>query len=132
MPAGYAAWCQAALRHVDVAAFISESCFAEHRADRKEGAVGRGVQHGPEAALPVSAGFAESLGASVGIILNKNIAGHRALEWMSDVVDEEVVAIAPATHIEVLKRVEVVFPKAFVPHEMARIAVVGKPGRRRP
>jgi len=46
---------------------------------------------------------------------------------MSDVVDEEVVTVAPARHLEVLKRVEVVFPEGFVPKKMARIAVVGKP-----
>jgi len=62
----------------------------------------------------------------VGIILNKNIAGHRALEWMSDVVDEEIVAVAPTAHIKMLKRVDVIFPKRFVPQEMARVTVVSK------
>ena len=46
---------------------------------------------------------------------------------MSDVVDEEVVSVSPTAHIKVLKRVRVISPERFVPKEMARVAVVGKP-----
>ncbi len=125
--AGYGARRESAFRHVAVATFISESRFAQHRSSLKVGAVCRGVQHRPESAFPVSAGFTESLGASVWVVLNKNIAGHRAFERMADVVDEKVVAVTPPVHVKMLKRVEIVFPQGFVPEEMARIAVVGKP-----
>jgi hypothetical protein len=126
VPAGYAAWRKAAFWHVSIATFISKGGFAEHRSNLKVGAVRRGEQHSPETALPVLSGSAKSFRASVRIILNKNIAGHCAFERMSDVVGKEVVPVAPAAHIEMLKRIHVVFPERLVEEQMSRVAVVCK------
>jgi hypothetical protein len=61
------------------------------------------------------------------VILDEDIAADRALERMCDVVDNEVIAVAPAGHLKVLKRIEVVFPEGFVPQEMARVVVISNP-----
>ena len=80
---------------------LADSCFAKE-ADLGMGAVDGRPDEGVEAALPVGGVGADLEFAAYWIVLNIDEVGDGSLERMADVVDEEIVAIVPAVHVELL------------------------------
>ena len=85
-----------------------------------------GPAHGFEAAIPVGGGFTETSGAALGIIVEEDVAIDGTFQRMADVIDDKAVAIAPARHMEVVRRCPIVVPEGLVEEEIAGSAIVSK------
>ena len=62
-----------------------------------------------------------------GIVVHQNVAVDGALHWVTDVVNEKIVAIAPMIHIEVTRRSPIVMPERLVVEQITSAGVHAEP-----
>ena len=84
--------------------YVSDGRLAQ-RADFKLFAVGPGKCCGAQPARPVTTVPSDFCSAITGIVMYPDIAGDRALHGMSDIINEERIAVTPAVKITHRRRI---------------------------